>query len=266
MFLTDENYFSKEAMQEYFSVSQFKEFVGSYGIPGCEAMALAKLRGEWSEKEKSTALLVGSYVDAHFTGTMHTFKAKNPQIFKKDGELRSVYYQANAIINRIERDSFFMACMAGEKQVIMTANIFGVPWKIKIDSYLQGFCITDLKIMESLRKKFWVRDLGHLSFVEYWGYNVQAAIYQRVVKENTGKNIPFLIAAASKEKEPDIEVIGFTQQDLDSAMEHVFKNVNRINDLKLGKIEPTRCENCDYCKATKVLKEPIHFSRLTEQA
>lgn len=47
MILTTDNYFSPEAAQEYFSVSQFKDFTGTYGMRGCEAMALAKIRGEW---------------------------------------------------------------------------------------------------------------------------------------------------------------------------------------------------------------------------
>lgn len=53
-----------------------------------------------------------------------------------------------------------MQCMSGEKQVIMTAEIFGIPWKIKIDSYLKDIVITDLKIVESIKKMKWVRDLG----------------------------------------------------------------------------------------------------------
>ena len=58
MILTNENYFSKEADMEYMSVSQFKAF------EQCEAAALASVKGEW-ERTKTTALLVGSYVDAH---------------------------------------------------------------------------------------------------------------------------------------------------------------------------------------------------------
>ena len=46
MQLTNENYFSREASNEYMSVSQYKSFIGSMGIKGCEAMAMAEINGE----------------------------------------------------------------------------------------------------------------------------------------------------------------------------------------------------------------------------
>ena len=261
MILTSENYFSKEAMQEYFSVSQYKDFAGSPGIPGCEAMAMAKLRGEW-KMEMTEALLVGSYVDAHFEGSLNVFKAQHPELFKKNGELLADYKKANDIIARIERDEYMMKCLSGQKQVIMTAEIFGVKWKIKIDSYHPDVAVVDLKIMKAIRDSFWVADTGRMGFVEYWGYNIQSGIYQEVVRKNTGNQLPFLFAVASKEKVPDIEVVGIDQQAIDHTMSLIVPNINRINDLKTGRAEPTRCGVCDYCKSTKVLTGPVHFSEL----
>ena len=150
MILTNENYFSPEASQKYLSVSQYKSFIGTMGQVGCEAQAMAILNGEWQIDDKSTALLVGSYVDAHFEGPLDIFRAKNPEIFKKDGGLKSDYIKADDIINRIERDPLFMQFMSGEKQTIMTADMFGSPWKIKIDSYLKDKAIVDLKVMKSI--------------------------------------------------------------------------------------------------------------------
>ena len=122
MILTAENYFSREADEAFLSVSQYKDFCGTYGKTGCEEHALAKLHGEWIENtEDSVALMVGSYVDAHFEGTLDLFKAKHPSIFKKDGSLYSQYNKANIMINRCERDELFMSYMSGQKQVIMTA-------------------------------------------------------------------------------------------------------------------------------------------------
>ena len=260
--LTFENYHSPEANLAYFSASQYKKFVGSLGIKGCEAMALADMRGEWNE-ETTTAMLVGSYVDAHFEGTLATFKAQHPEILKKNGELLATFERANEVIARIERDPYFMQYMnLGEKQVILTAEIFGVYWKIKIDSLARDLFIADLKCMAAIRDSFWVKDVGHVSFVEYWGYDLAAAIYQKVVEKNLDKQLPFVLAAASKEKYPDIEIIGFTQNDLDDALSTIAPNVERIKQLKAGKVDPDRCEACDFCRATKVLSKPIHFSEL----
>lgn len=193
MILTPENYYSPEANFEYMSVSQFKDFSGTYGQVGCEARAMAKLRGEYQE-EKTTALLVGSYVDSYFEGpeSLERFKSENPEIFTQKGELRAEYKKADTIIQRIESDEYFMQCMSGEKQVIMTAEIFGIPWKIKIDSYLKDIVITDLKIVESIKKMKWVRDLGYLDFIRFWGYDTQGAIYQETVRQNTRKEASVL--------------------------------------------------------------------------
>ncbi len=149
MLLTNESYFSQEADREYLSVSQYKNFMGTLGKPACEAEAMALLNDEW-EREKTTALMVGSYVDAHFEGSLDLFRAQNPDIFTKQGSLKAEYKKAEDIINRIERDELFMKYMSGEKQVIMTAEMFGTKWKIKIDSYIEGKAIVDLKVMREL--------------------------------------------------------------------------------------------------------------------
>lgn len=226
MQLTNENYYSKEANEEYLSVSQYKDFMGTYGKRGCEEYALAKIEGTWEENmEDSDALMVGSYVDAHFEGTLDLFKAKHPCMFKKDGGLMAKYLKANEMIQRCERDEVFSHYMSGEKQVIMTADMFGAKWKIKIDSYHPGQCIVDLKTCQSINKVFFHHDIGYMNFLAEWGYYIQGAVYQKVVEINTGKKLPFFIAAVSKEKVPDIQVIAVEQNLLDEALAEVEHNV-----------------------------------------
>lgn len=260
--LTNENYFSQESSQKYLSVSQYKNFIGSMGRLGCEAQAMALLNGDWQTDNKSTALLVGSYVDASFEGTLATFKAQNPEIFLKSGGLKADYKKAEEIINRIERDDLFMKYMSGEKQTIMTAEMFGSPWKIKIDSYLKGKAIVDLKVMKSLRDKFYHKDCGYMDFIQEWGYDLQGAVYQEVVYRNTGERLPFFIAAVSKEKETDIELIWIPDEHLKEKLIEIENNTPKIMMLKNKEVEPIGCGTCDYCKHTKVLTKPIHFSEL----
>lgn len=261
MKLTNENYFSPEASREYLSVSQYKDFIGTLGKQACEAQALAKLKGEW-EIEKSTALLVGSYVDAHFEGTLDLFKAQNPEIFTKKGELKSNYKRAEEIIQRVERDPLFMNYMSGEKQVIMTADMFDSPWKIKIDSYIKDKAIVDLKCMKDLTERFWVKDFGYMDFIQYWGYDIQGAVYQEVVYRNTGKRLPFFIAVVDKTKEPNIELIWIPDNHLKEKLTEVECNTPKVLQLKNGRIEPLKCGACDYCKHTKILTKPINMFEL----
>ena len=258
MELSASNYYSAEANREYMCVSQYKDFAGTYGKLGCEYCAMEKLEGRWQEK-KTTALLVGSYVDSYFEGSLDTFKAENPEIFKKTGDkgLRAEYIKAEDIIRRIESDNFFMMCLSGYKQVIMTGELFGAKWKIKIDSYIADKVIVDLKVMSSITKHEYVRDVGYLDFVRYWGYDIQGAIYQEIVRQNTGKRLPFYIAAASKEEETNIEVIHVTDNFLKDAMSMVEAAMPRILQVKNGEVKPDRCESCDCCRSTKVLRNPI---------
>lgn len=262
MKLSEKTYFSREADEEYLSVSQYKEFAGTYGKQACEFRAMEKLAGNW-EDEKTTALMVGSYVDAYFEGTLEEFRNENPQLFKRDGSLKAEYVRADEVIKRIERDSYFMKFMSGRKQVIMTGELFGAKWKIKIDSYLEDIAIVDLKVMSSITEIKWVKDLGYCDFVRYYGYDIQGAVYQEIVRQNTGKLLPFYIAAATKEKEPDIRIIHVTQNYLNEALGMVRSNMPRIMQVKYHGSEPDRCELCDCCRRNRVLTAPISISELT---
>ena len=256
MVLTAENYYSREANKEYMSVSQYKDFAGTYGKMACEFSAVEKLEERWAQK-KTTPLLVGSYVDSYFEGTLEEFKKKNPEIFTQKGQLKADYKQAEIIIARMERDPLFMQYMSGEKQVIMTGELFGAKWKIKMDSYVKGTVIVDLKVMSSITKHEWVRDLGPVDFIRYWGYDIQGAVYQEIVRQNTGKKLPFYIAAATKEDETNIEVIHVADNFLRDALSIVEANMPRVLSVKNGEEQPHRCGLCDYCRRTKVLTGPI---------
>ena len=116
--------------------------------------------------------------------------------------------------------------------------------------------------MRELHKAEYTKDYGYMNFIEYWGYDLQAAVYQEVVYQNTGERLPFFIAAASKEEETDIELIWIPDDHLREKLIEVENNTPKIVALKNGEVEPLRCGLCDYCKHTKVLKRPIHFTEL----
>lgn len=252
--LNSENYFSPEMQMKYMGVSQFKAF------EKCPAAALAEITGNF-EREMTTALLVGSYVDAHFEGTLDVFQAKHPQLFKRDGSLKSDYVKAEEIINRVEQDELFMSFMSGEKQVIMTGKISGVDIKIKIDSYIPGKAIVDLKVMKDF-EPIYVPEKGRLNFIEAWEYDLQGAVYQEIVRQNTGEQLPFYIAAVTKERVPDLAVFLVPQAVLDFELERFKEKVNKFDAIKHEVIPAERCEHCDYCKQTKVLHDIINMKEL----
>ena len=259
--LTSENYYSCEANRHYMSVSQYKSFAGTLGRTGCEFEAMEELDGQW-HKSPSTAMLIGSYIDSYVEGTLDKFKEEHPELFTAKGELKATYKKAEQVIARIERDPFFMSTLAGEKQVIMTGELFGAKWKIKMDSYLPGTAIVDLKVVSSLTEMKWVKDHGYTDFIRYWNYDIQGAVYQEIVRQNTGLKLPFYISGVSKEEEPDIRVIQIEQNFLDEALAAVEANMPRIIQLRNGEVEPDRCEMCDCCRHHRVLTAPISLSML----
>jgi predicted Zn-ribbon and HTH transcriptional regulator len=248
MKLTQKNYFSRSANLKFMSVSQFKSF------EKCPASALAEVKGKF-KREETTSLLVGSYVDSYFEGTLANFIKKHPDIFKKDGTLKADYLQAEEIIKRILKDRTFKKHMSGEKQVIMTGSINGVPVKIKIDSFHPGKQIDDLKIVKDFQP-IYHPERGMLPWFEYWDYDLQGAIYQEIVRQNTGEKLPFYLDAATKEKDTDIDIVHINQKTLDFALDRFKQKVEMFDAMKQGIITPDRCEQCAYCKRTKKIKTP----------
>lgn len=243
MILTAENYFSPEANMKYMGHSQFLDF------KKCEYNALAKAKGDY-EEPKTTALLVGGYVDAHFEGTLDVYKAKNPQMFTTKGELKSDYKKAEEAIAFIEKDEMMMKYLSGEKQVIKTGNVFGVETKIKIDSFHDGACIVDLKYMKDF-EPMWLNGVGKVHFIEAWGYDIQAAFYQEV----EGNNLPFYIVGATKEDIPNKKIIQISQGVIDAAKRIIEHDIHRFSDIKKGLIEPEKCGRCNWCKKNKIIDE-----------
>lgn len=253
--LVEKNYFSKENNMKYCGSSQIKAFLE------CEAKALAELNGEW-EEEKSKSLLIGSYVDAAMSGTLEEFKAETPELFKKDGTLKAEYIQAQSIFERTQQDEMFKKYISGDHQQIFTGTLAGVPIKIKIDSYHKNKALVDLKVIRDFQPIWSEETHEKENFVDYYKYTWQAALYQEIVRQNTGKQLPFFIAAITKEVEPDLAILNIPQEVLDTKLEIIKGILPRIQELKQGKVEPIRCEHCDYCRRTKKITQIIDYRDL----
>lgn len=270
MEVTQENYYSPEVNREYMSFHNWLLFHGCDGIPACEARAVAVMNGDYLDGKENTAFLIGSYVDSWFDGTLDRFRAENPSLFvskgQKKGELKAVYKIAEIMIERCSRDRLFMAYMSGEKQRIFTAEMFGCKWKCKLDSYIPGKCIVDLKTTREMHKQFYVPDIGHVDFISYYGYIYQLAIYQEIVRINTGEKLPCFIAAVSKSEHPEIKLIHVDDLSLFDALSEVRNSCENtsILDVWRGKVEPLRCGSigCHYCIDTEVLTGTINYKDL----
>ncbi len=282
MRLTSKNYYNREANESYMSVSQFKAF------RNCEAAALAELCGE-IERPKSKALLLGSFVDEMLTGTKRTkmkfifenrdelfqkssklvkcsdeeletlFKDPSFDVFCADHKPYSEIVQALDTVERIKKQPLMVKHLKSRHQTIMTGEIAGVPFKIKMDNYKPGEFIADLKYMASLRSPNLFEPM-----VKFWGYDIQGAVYQEIVRQNTGKKLPFYLDIATKETPAHLAVAEINGFDLDEALDLVKMLAPRYQAIKNGEIEPERCGeyNCNYCTETQIITEPMDSNYL----
>lgn len=267
--LTDSNYYSREANIQYMSTSQFKSF------RTCEAAALAELRGEWNRKT-TTALQVGSYVDSYFSGELEQFKQDHPELFKRDGTLKSEFVTAQKIAERLEQDELARMLLSGRNQVIKTGKIAGVWYKAKFDSLLtskqvEAICkkfpgvrllvpfggpmIVDLKCMKDLETIWNDSVQSRVTFVEHYGYDIQGAIYQAI----DNRMAPFVLVAVTKETEPNVETMYIPDNDLKHSLEIVEELSPRYDAIKRGEIAPVGCGQCAYCRSVKKLTGIKHY-------
>jgi len=230
--VNNDNYFEQD---EFMSVSAYKKF--SY----CEVGGLEEY-GKPSE-----AMLIGSYVDAYIEGTLEKFKEEHPEIFSSrgqtKGELKADYKYADEICDFISKDEIFSQFMSGEKQVIMTGEIGTIPFKIKMDSYSPHIAINDLKVMRTVTDS-----LGNFyDFITPWGYDIQMACYQEIVRQNTGEKLPCFICAVTKESPINSVIINIPQVVLDRALYRVESNIAELYKVKMGERDPVGCGKCSAC-------------------
>lgn len=256
MQLDKENYHSLEANQYYMSNSQYKDFID------CEAMAMAKIRGELITPQNDACLL-GSYVHAWAEGELDEFKLSNSALFKSNGELYAKYDVGDRMIATLKNDPFVQFVLQGEKEVIITAELFGMKWKVRLDVRSDNRLV-DIKTMKAIRDKHWNKLGYYESIVEAYGYLRQLAIYCEVERLDSKREgwLEPLIVAVSKEEEPDKEIIGLDPERMQMELDEVEKNMPRIIEVKNRLVEPERCEQCKYCRRTKKLKKITHYMDL----
>lgn len=258
--LTKSNYYSHDTDFQYMSFSVFRDF------EQCEAATLAKLKGDWEPSSNPEPLLVGNYVHSYFESPeahQEFVEANKSEMIstrgKTKGQLKSSYKVADDMIKALSDDDFFnYVYMPGEKEVIVTGELFGHQWKGKIDSLCLDrgyFC--DLKTVDDFHKGHWNPELRQkVNFVEDRGYHMQAAIYQELIRQTFGVDCQPYIFGVSKQPIPDKIAISFDgdgQFLMQSALEKIKADQDRFWRVLMGEEKPKRCGKCEYCRQGKQL-------------
>ncbi|MFR0592078.1 PD-(D/E)XK nuclease-like domain-containing protein [Limosilactobacillus mucosae] len=260
MKLTKSNYYSHDTDFQYMSFSVFKDF------EKCEAATLAKLKGDWEPTSDPKALLVGNYVHSYFESPeahQEFVEANKSEMIstrgKTKGQLKSSYKVADDMIKALSEDDFFnYVYMPGEKEVIVTGELFGHQWKGKIDSLCLDrgyFC--DLKTVDDFHKGHWNPELRQkVNFVEDRGYHMQAAIYQELIRQTFDVDCQPYIFGVSKQPIPDKIAISFDgdgQFLMQSALEKISNEQDHFWRVLMGEEPPKACGKCEYCRQGKQL-------------
>ena len=270
MELTRENYYTPDADWEYMSCSQYQAW------NECEARELAKLQGRWVDEEKE-AFLVGNYFHTHFESpeaheqfcNEHFDKIFKTKTIKGKGGMPdqtvvtgkyAPYEQADKMIAVAEGDELIRSLLdiPGKNEMIMHGQLFGVPWRIRLDKYIaSGRMIIDYKTVANIGELRWSNEMREkVTFIDAYGYMMRAAVYSEIEKQNaqSDKDPNFLIIAISKQDYPDKEVLMLNhRQRYDYELEKIKERLPMIQMIKEGRAKPKRCGFCDYCRATKKL-------------
>lgn len=244
--LTHDNYFSHEADKRYMSFSQFKAF------ERCEYAAL------FAPKEEKVYFLEGHFFEAVLDGAGTDYIEAHPQMLTTRKELRENFKRVAEGAYRVMKQPVFAEIFNKcEKQVILTGEIAGVPFKGCIDLFDKEALDTfDTKCVKSFDKVWSPVDYMKLDWFLAYGYHYQAAIYRELIRQNFGANGMQHLIAATKEAHPDIGFWQFQDNILDDTMTIIEHYAPIYAEIKAGKREPHRCNECDFCKDTRSILAP----------
>lgn len=264
MELNVENYYTPAADMAYMSCSQYQGFLE------CEAKQMAKLQGRFVE-EPTEALIVGNYVHTYMESEQahkqfceeHFDDIYKTKVDKKTGEVvitgkYAAYVTADKIIDCVNADETFTKFreMEGYVEHIMVGELFGVPWRIRMDKWIKSpkRIILDWKTSANIRELKYNRETKTLeTFIEAYGYMMRAAVYSEIEKQNTGMDTDplFLIAAITKQDPPDKGLFLLNHRDrYQYELDQIKNNLVRIMRVKDGAELPRRCGRCEYCRKT----------------
>lgn len=283
MKLNSENYFSPEMQMKYMGVSQYKDFLD------CPARALATIRGDFNP-EMTKPMLIGSYVDSYFEGTLDKFKAEHPEIFNiklvenddtktKIAEVmpelltKGGKWQSGALTKAREaHPEFFTIQMELKSDFVQAEEIIQ---RIESDELFmehmsgqkQVIFTAELfgaewkikidsyhpgKQIDDMKIMRSMERIMGVSFVQHWGYDIQMAVYSEVEAIATGgERLETYLDVATKEEPADMGIVHIPAWRRKECLSEVEKNMPRILAYKSGELEAPGCGVCPYCRGKK---------------
>ncbi len=224
----------------------------------CEASTLDKLKNNTLANENDKALVIGNWVHSALESdeAHEKFKKQHPEAIsskgKTKGQLKSDYKIADLIIDRVRNDDFFKFIYQGQRESIVTGELFGIQWKGKIDCLdVEKGRFYDFKTCKDLLGMIWSpRHGGRVLWTIAYGYVLQMSIYKHLLEQKYHKNFDPYIIACSKTDPVGLKVIDLSEEygRFQLEDEYVENNIKHVLAVEHGEIAPTMCDKCDWCR------------------
>lgn len=238
----------------------------------CEARQKAIEAKTWKDGSVDP---ITEYVNAYFSGDMEALVAKSKGKFYKKGgtELKKEYQQGEKIWSTLTYDEFLGKVLKedGQRDFKVSGTVANYPFEETVsyfDDSRQVGVLIHLKILKSLTNElispyFDNQEVSQLkdAFKRY-GYDMEFWLKAHLVSNEVGKKCQTFALALSKEDEPDKELVYFSEDDLEAGKKRLLHLLSLYGEVERGERDPKRCEHCDYCRNTKVLKSSIKFEDL----
>lgn len=276
--VTTANYYDYEINQAYFSCSQIKKAMK------CLAGWKAERDLEFIDKKKEGAedLNFGQYVDnAHLESEVvqtkwmldHTKQVYN--YGKKENGKKTAYKNLDEAVALSRKDANFMDSISGKHQIILTFDdFFGFPYRCRLDDLnIERALATDLKTCKDVNDMVWddIRKCK-VHWIQYWGYDIQAALYRAAIYQKYQVNVRYIIAAMEKvfpfkRKLYELTMDGITMRDPDMTVPWKDVLSDRLAEAvatmqimwdarNTPHFELERCGHCNYCWYTNQCGDP----------
>jgi hypothetical protein len=270
--ITDANYYSKEADNDFMSVHQYLNW------HRCPDKEKARQEGRYIPPESGDAKKVGSYIDIAllepqkldafvFENHGEIFKSQT-QKARNEGippEKYAAFAQADLCIERVKNSPMAMELIRrGQTQEILTGEIDGRPWKGRLDLVIpEGDIFLDLKSAADFEDGW--KEIKNLQgetrnvkvpWYVVWDYMFQLAMYQELLRQKYGRLFIPMLLGVTKQKPPDLGAWTFRRQEkLDAYRGLMLADHLQIWAYKTGAAKAPACgkNSCDWCRGQRTL-------------
>jgi hypothetical protein len=184
------------------------------------------------------------------------------------GEPNAMHAEVTALIQRVRTSPGFSAIFTGgTAEAMFTGTLAGVPWRIRMDYYVEGGDLfVDLKTAKDFENKWDESSRKKLPW--YQRYKRQMAVYQVIARQNVPAAgwLP-VIVGVTKQDPADLAVIQFSNETmLAEQIAFIEQEMPKILRWRAGETcdideHKYRCGKCEYCRASKTLENCIETAQ-----